>query len=103
MAEDVEIGTDKSDMMATLKYAKQEPVNFAFGLGEETTFAVLILDQDRPGKKIGSEMADKFVEARNIRNKQGCSMEKRLIKTLEGTRFSNVQIVVDEGQETAGE
>jgi hypothetical protein len=48
-------------------------------------------------------MADKFAEAKNIRNKQGCSMEKRVIKTLEGTRFSNVQIVVDEGHEAASE
>jgi len=36
-------------------------------------------------------------------NKQCSSMEKRLIKTLKGTSFSKVQIVIDEGQETAGE
>jgi len=51
MAEEVDTGMDKGDMMATLKYSKKEPVNFAFGMGEETTFALLVLDKHRPGKR----------------------------------------------------
>jgi len=116
MAGDVNTGMEKGEMKRLLAKSKKEPVNCAFGQGDDNTMALLLLDKVKAGKGVEKELTKQFPDAKNTRfgtavvdvdvdpkkviftvNKPVSSMARKLVKTLKGTGFSKVTISLDDG------
>src|SRR5258708_1913953 len=114
MAGNVDTGMEKDVMKRLLKRSKQEPVNCAIGQGPDPGFGLLLLAKGKGAKKLQQELEKQIPEAKNTRfgtayvdvdsnpklvqfniNKPISSMAKKLVKTLKGTGFTKVQILVE--------
>jgi hypothetical protein len=122
---DVNTGMEKPDMKRLLMKSKQEPVNCAIGQGDDATIALLLLDKVKAPKSVEKDLAKQFPSARNTRwgtahvdleldpkevrftvNKPAPGIARKLVKTVKGTGFTKVVIVLeDDGSilEQAGE
>jgi hypothetical protein len=116
MAADVQTGMDKQDMKRLLMKSKKEPVNCAIGQGADPSVALLLLDKVKAPKAVEKELAKQIPEAKNTRfgtavvdvdedpklvlfyvNKPTAGIAKKLVKTLKGTGFSKVKILLEDG------
>jgi hypothetical protein len=106
---------DKADMKPLLRLSKKEPVNFAFGQGKDPSVALLLLSKRGTAKKLDDELTTKFADAKNTRwgralvdeevdpkhvrfyvNKEISGMARRLIKTLKGTGYTSLEILLED-------
>jgi hypothetical protein len=116
MAADVQTGMDKQEMKRLLMRSKKEPVNCAFAQGSDASVALLLLDKTKQPKGVEKDLSKQFPDAKNSRfgvavvdteadpkrvvfyiNKPVGSMAKKLVKTLKGTGFSKVRLLLDDG------
>jgi hypothetical protein len=116
MAADVQTGMDKQEMKRLLMRSKKEPVNCAIGQGTDASSALLLLDKVKAPKGVEKELTKQNPDAKNTRygtavvdvdddpklvlfylNKPVSSMAKKLVKTLKGTGFNKVKILLDDG------
>ena len=123
-AETPPTGMDHAEMKRFLLKSKQEPVNCALGIGDDKSVALLMLSPHRSAKSLQGDLQKQFPTAFNTRfgtamvdtdddptlvkfmlNKAVTSMARRLVKTLKGTGFRKVQILLGDGTpvETAAE
>ncbi len=123
-AETPPTGMDRAEMKRFLLKSKQEPVNCALGIGDDKSVALLMLSPHRSAKSLQGDLQKQFPTAFNTRfgtamvdtdddptlvkfmlNKAVTSMARRLVKTLKGTGFRKVQILLGDGTpvETAAE
>jgi hypothetical protein len=124
MPGDTQTGMDRAEMKRFLIKSKQEPVNCALGVGDDKSVALLMLSPHRSAKSLQGDLQKQFPTAFNTRfgtavvdtdddptlvkfmlNKPVTSMARRLVKTLKGTGFRKVQILLEDGTpvETAAE
>ncbi len=113
---DVDTGMDKQDMKRLLLKSKQEPLNCAFGQGAEPSVGLLMIDRVKQPKALDKELGKAFPDAKNTRwgtafvdvddnpklvkfriNKPVSGMARKLAKTLRGTGFTKVEILLDDG------
>ncbi|MGC1408286.1 MAG: hypothetical protein WA864_04980, partial [Acetobacteraceae bacterium] len=92
------------------------PVNCAIGVGDDKSVALLMLARSRSPKALQGDLQKEFPSAFNTRfgtamvdtdddptlvkfmlNKAVTSMARRLVKTLKGTGFRKVQILLEDG------
>ena len=116
MAAEVQTGMDKQDMKRLLMKSKKEPVNCAIGMGADPSIGLLLLDRIKGPKAVEKELQKEIPEAKNTRfgtalvdvdddpklvkislNKPVSSMARKLVKTLKGTGFTKVQILLEDG------
>lgn len=121
MAAPVQTGMDKAEMKKLLVKSKKEPVNCAIGVGDNNAFGLLMLDRIKAPKAVEKELVKEIPAAKNTRwgtamvdpdedpklvkiiiNKPISSMAKRLVKTLKGTGFTKVQILLEDGTSVEG-
>ena len=122
MPGDTQTGMERAEMKRFLLKSKQEPVNCALGVGDDKSVALLMLSPHRSAKSLQGDLQKQFPSAFNTRfgtavvdddptlvkfmlNKPVTSMARRLVKTLKGTGFRKVQILLEDGTpvETAAE
>ncbi|MBV8912779.1 MAG: hypothetical protein JOZ05_07045 [Acetobacteraceae bacterium] len=116
MAGPVNTGMEKADMKRLLTKSKSEPVHAAIAQGAEPGLALLLMDKIKQPKALEKELLKAFPDAKNPRfgtafvdteidpklarfriNKPGPGgIARRLVKTLKGTGFSKVEIVLDD-------
>jgi methylglyoxal synthase len=116
MAAEVQTGMDKQEMKRLLMKSKKEPVNCAIGQGSDPSIGLLMLDRIKGPKAVEKELTKEIPDARNTRfgraevdvdedpklvkifiNKPIASMARKLVKTLKGTGFTKVQILLEDG------
>ncbi len=116
MAAETQTGMDRAEMKRLLIKSKQEPVNCAIGVGDDKSVALLMLARNRSSKSLQGDLQKEFPSAFNTRfgtavvdtdddptlvkfmlNKAVTSMARRLVKTLKGTGFRKVQILLEDG------
>ncbi len=116
MAAETQTGMDRAEMKRFLLKSKQEPVNCAIGVGDDKSVALLMLARSRSPKALQGDLQKEFPSAFNTRfgtavvdtdddptlvkfmlNKAVTSMARRLVKTLKGTGFRKVQILLEDG------
>jgi hypothetical protein len=116
MAADVNTGMEKPEMKRLLAKSKSEPVNCAFGQGDDNSTALLMLDKVKGPKGVEKELSGKFPEAKNTRfgtalvdvevdpklvrfviNKPVSGIARKLVKTLKGTGYNKVIIGLEDG------
>jgi uncharacterized protein YukE len=116
MAGEVNTGMDKQEMKRLLAKSKQEPVNCAFGQGKDKTTALLMLDKVKGARGVEKDLLKEFPDANNTRfgvalvdveadpklvkfriNKQVSGAARKLVKTLKGTGYTKVVIMLDDG------
>jgi len=116
MAAEVKTGMEKPDMKRLLMKSKEEPVNCAFGQGDDNTMALLMLDKVKQPKAVEKELTKEFPNAKNTRwgtaavdtevdpklvrfiiNKPVSSMARKLVKTLKGTGYTKVELLLEDG------
>ncbi len=116
MAAETQTGKDRAEMKRFLIKSKQEPVNCAIGVGDDKSVALLMLARNRSPKALQGDLQKEFPSACNTRfgtavvdtdddptlvkfmlNKAVTSMARRLVKTLKGTGFRKVQILLEDG------
>jgi hypothetical protein len=107
---------DRAEMKRFLIKSKQEPVNCALGVGDDKSLALLLLSPHRSAKSLQGDLQKQFPSVFNARfgtavvdteddptlvkfmlNKAVTSMARRLVKTLKGTGFRKVQILLEDG------
>jgi hypothetical protein len=110
-----ETGMEKSEMKVLLRLAEEGPISFAFASGKEMGVALLMLDKRKSPKQVSTELEKAIPEAKNTRfgqvsvatdddnlvkfyvNKAVTGMAKRVAKTLKGTGYNKVQILLEDG------
>jgi hypothetical protein len=116
MPGDTETGMDRAKMKQLLTRSKQEPVNCAIGVGDDKSLALLMLASNHSARSLQADLQKQFPTAFNTRfgtavvdtdddptlvkfllNKPIGSMARRLVKTLKGTGFRKVQILLEDG------
>lgn len=109
-------GMEKAEMKALLTKAKTEPVNCAIGAAAEGGLAMLIMHKIKQPKALEKDLLRLDPGAKNTRwgtvgidpdidpklvrfmlNKPVSGMARRLAKTLKGTGFSKVELVLEDG------
>jgi hypothetical protein len=114
MAVEVHTGMEKGEMKKLLVKSKQEPVNCAMAQGSDANLGLLVLDKVKSPTGLEKELKGKFADSKNVRfgtafvdiednpklvnfriNKAASGMAKRLLKTLKGTGFTKVIILLD--------
>jgi hypothetical protein len=115
-AETPPTGMDRAEMKRLLLKSKHEPVNCAIGIGNDKSVALLMLARNRSSKSLQGDLQKDFPTAFNTRfgtavvdtdddptlvkfmlNKAVTSMARRLVKTLKGTGFRKVQVLLEDG------
>ena len=113
-----ETGMDRADMKAMLNRAKSDPVNCAVAQGDGASPAMLLMHKTKQSRALEKQLKDDFPNSKNWRfgtvsvnlddnpklarftlNKVVTAMAPRLVKTLKGTGFNKVLIVLDDGTE----
>lgn len=116
MADPVNTGMPKVEMRKLLTHSKEEPVNCAIGLGDDQAYGLLVMHRIKNGKACEKILKDTFPSAKNTRfgtafvdiddnpklvkiilNRAVTGMAKRLTRTLKGTGFNKVIIVLEDG------
>ncbi len=124
MAAAPQTGMEKPDMHKLLTQSKEKPVHCAIGVGKDQSFGLLLMDKMKAPKALEKNLIDSIPDAKNTQfgtaqvdfkddpklvkfylNKPISSMARRLVKTLKGTGFTKVQIMLEDGTpvETAAE
>jgi hypothetical protein len=107
---------DRAEMKRFLIKSKQEPVHCALGVGQDKSLALLLLSPHRSAKSLAGDLQKQFPSVFNARfgtaevdpdddptlvkfrlNKPVTSMARRLVKTLKGSGFRKVQILLEDG------
>jgi hypothetical protein len=121
MAAPVSTGMEKADMRKLLMQTKEKPVHCAIGVGKDQTLGLMVLDKMKAPKVLEKQLIDAIPDTKNTRwgtaqvdwdddpklvklflNKPISGMAKRLVKTLKGTGFSKVQIMMEDGTPVEG-
>ena len=116
MAVTMNTGMPKPEMKKLLMRSKSEPVSCAIGLGDNAALGLLMMHRTKTGKACESMLKAEFPSAKNLRfgtafvdaeenptlvkitlNRPVAGMAKRLIKTLKGTGFTKVVLVMEDG------
>ena len=116
MATETQTGMDRAEMKRLLVKSKHEPVNCALAVGDDKSVALLMLARNRSPKALQGDLQKEFPSAFNTQfgtamvdtdddptlvkfmlNKAVTSMARRLVKTLKGTGFRKVQILLEDG------
>lgn len=116
MAEAVNTGMPKGDMKKLLIRSKAEPVNCAVGVGSEAGYGLLMMHRSKDARACQRLLKTAFPEARSLRwgtafvdvddnpklvkltlNAAISGMAKRITRTLQGTGFSKVIIMLEDG------
>jgi hypothetical protein len=118
MAVELKAAMDKGELRKLLLKSKQEPLNCAVatGDGRKSQPALILLDRRKPPKTLMKELEKQFPEARNPRfgtaqvdpeadaklvllrlNAGASGLAERLAKSLKGTGFSKVKIMLGDG------
>jgi len=118
MAVELKSAMDKGELRKLLLKSKQEPVNCAVatGDGRKSQPVLILLDRRKPPKTLMKELEKQFSEARNPRfgtahvdpdvdaklvllrlNAGASGLAERLAKSLKGTGFSKVKIMLGDG------
>jgi hypothetical protein len=113
-----ETGMEKSEMKVLLRLAEDGPLSFAFGTGKDMGVALLMIDKRKSPRQVETELSKAMPEVKNTRfgqvsvsadednlvkfyvNKAVTGMAKRMVKTLKGTSYKNVQILLEDGTVT---
>lgn len=112
---DGDTGMSRGEMKKLLMKSKDEPVSAAFALGPDPTVGLLMLDKIKQPRALGKILEKQFPDAKNSRfgtamvdadadpklvrffvNRQVSGMARKLAKTLKGTGFSKVEILLDD-------
>ena len=113
---DPNTGMSKAEMKRMLTHSKEEPVNCAIGQGDDQAVGLMVLHRSKSGAACAKQLRDEFPKARNVRwgtafvdmednpkqvkltlNSAVSGMARRLAKTLKGTGFSKVVMVLEDG------
>lgn len=116
MAAEVQTGMDKSLMKQLLAKSKKEPVSCAMAQGKDGATALLLLDKAKSPQAVLKELQKQFPDAKHglfgmaavdpdtdptlVKfqvNKAASGMAKRLMKTLKGTGYNKVELVLEDG------
>jgi hypothetical protein len=116
MAVDEETGMAKADMRRLLMRSKQDPVYCALAAAKDPSVALLLLDRIKDARTLERFLQKQFPDAHSPRfgiafvdvdtnpklakfliNKPVSGMAKKLVRTLKGTGFTKVQIVLEDG------
>ena len=117
MAKDIDTGMDKQEMKRLLMKSKSEPVNCSLApCDADKSMAYLLLDRVKAPRAVDKDLAKKFPDASNSRwgtalvdvdtdaklvqfrlNKPISGIARKLVKTLKGTGFSKIEILLDDG------
>jgi hypothetical protein len=110
-----ETGMEKSEMKVLLRLAEEGPLSFAFGTGKDMGVALLMIDKRKSPRQVETELSKSMPDVKNTRfgqvmvstdednlvkfyvNKAVSGMAKRVVKTLKGTSYKNVQILLEDG------
>ena len=111
-------GMSKPDMKRLLALSKKEPVNAAIGLGDDAAFGLLMLDKRKQPRMVEKMLTEAVPAAKNTRwgtavvdpdddpklvrliiNRPCSGMARKLAKTLKGTGFNKVLILLEDGTE----
>jgi hypothetical protein len=110
-----ETGMEKSEMKVLLRLAEEGPLSFAFGTGKNMGTALLLIDKRKSPRQVETELSKAMPDVKNTRfgqvkvsvdedslvkfyvNKAVSGMAKRVVKTLKGTSYKNVQILLEDG------
>jgi hypothetical protein len=111
---------ERAEMKRLLARSKAEPVNCAVGTAEDGKVAVLLLDKLKQPRALQLALEKQFPKATNWRfgtaevdeeidpklarfhlNRPASGLARRLVKTLHGTGYNKVEIVLEDG--TVGE
>lgn len=112
----IDVESDKAGAKQLLKKSKTEPVSCALAMGEDGKSALMVLDKlkapralltqlqkDHPKatkQVFGTAEVDEERDPKLVRvhvNKAGGGLARRLIKTLKGTGYNKVELVLDDG------
>ncbi len=107
---------DRAEMKRLLARSKAEPVSCALALAEDGKSAVLMLDKIKQPRamqlllqkehpkatnpRFGTAEVDEEIDARLVRfriNRAASGMARRLVKSLKGTGYNKVEIVLEDG------
>jgi len=116
MAEAVNTGMPKGDMKKLLIRSKAEPVNCAVGVGSEAGYGLFMMHRSKDARGCERLLKTAFPEARSLRwgtafvdvddnpklvkltlNAAISGMAKRITRTLQGTGFNKVVIMLEDG------
>ena len=108
----------KAEMKVLLARSKSEPVNCAVAQGDEPAIALLLMNKIKQPLALEKSLKTDFPTSKNHRhgtvavdvddnpklakfylNKPGAGLARRLVKTLKGTGFSKVRIMLEDGTE----
>jgi hypothetical protein len=115
MAE-IDTAMPKQEMKGLLMKSKKQPVNCSFGQGAEPHVALLMLDRLKSGRTLETSLLKKFPDAKSVRfgtafvdldddprlvkfliNRPVSGAARKLAKTLRGTGFTKVVILLEDG------
>jgi hypothetical protein len=115
---DAPTGMDKQKLKQLLAKSKQEPVNCAIGTGADPALGLLLLDRMKSPRAVEQDLVKETPGAKNTRfgralvdpddnpklvkiivNKPITGIARKLVKTLKGTGFSKVVILLEDGTE----
>ena len=122
MAAPPETGMEKAEMKQLLnKAAPDNPINCAFAQGKDQAVALLMMHKTKNPKACEKMLSEAFSDAKNARwgtaivdpednaskvkfiiNKAVSGMAKRLVKTLKGTGYNRVEIMLEDGTVVEG-
>ncbi|HKM63291.1 MAG TPA: hypothetical protein VJY39_12465 [Acidisphaera sp.] len=118
MAQELASAMDKGELKKLLMKSKKEPVNCAVGMGDgkKSQPGLILLDRVKAPKAVLKELEKQFPGATNTRwgsvfvdtdldaalvqlqlNKAASGIGKRLVKSLKGTGFTKVKVMLEDG------
>jgi hypothetical protein len=118
MPAELKAAMEKGELKKLLARSKKEPVSCAVGMGDgrKSEVGLILLDRIKAPKAVLKELEKEFPEAANTRfgtavvdvdtdpklvllqlNRPASGIGKKLIKSLKGTGFSKVRVVLDDG------
>ena len=116
MAEPASTGMDRAEMRKLLTGTKEKPVHCAIGIGKDPGIGLLLMDKMKAPKILEKQLMLAIPDTKNTRwgtaavdweddpklvklylNKPISGMARKLVKTLKGTGFSKVQIMLEDG------
>ena len=112
----VDVDSDKAGAKQLLNKSKAEPVSFAAAIGEDGKSAVMLLDKMKAPRALlgqlqkdhpkaskpvfGTAQVDEEKDPKLVRlqvNKASSGLARRLVKTLKGTGFNKVELMLEDG------
>ena len=112
---EINTGMERAFAKRLLTLSKQEPINVAVAQAAEPGFALFLADKIKQPRAVEKQLLSDFPAAKNSRfgtarvsedepklvrftlNKAASGMAKRLLKTLKGTGFTKVTLLLEDG------